>query len=167
MKLGDYDDILNKTGGSCPGPVKISYNILKRLPNWLKANICLLITGSINSSNVPTAWKESQIKILPKPNKNKKDAKNYRPISLTNCTEELWEIAITNIVLAHSENNDVLGEMQNAYRSYRCTIDNLFKLTQLVKNISMVRKFGICPPRYWKSVRCIVDSRTSKQTTKN
>ena len=94
IKVDDYEDILNKTRRSSPRPDKISYNILKRLPKCLKAYICLLKTSSINNSYVPITWKESQVKMLPKPNKNKKDAENYRPISLTNCVAKICETAV-------------------------------------------------------------------------
>ena len=93
IKVDDYEEVLNKTRRSSPRPDKISYNILKRLHKCLKAYICLLITTSINNSYVPTTWKESQVKMLPKPNKNKKDAENYRPISLTNCIAKICEVA--------------------------------------------------------------------------
>ena len=114
IKVDDYEEILNKTRRSSPGPDKISYNILKRLPKCLKAYICLLITSSINNSYVPTTWKESQVKMLPKPNKNKKDAENYRPISLTNCIAKICETAVKKFVLAHCEENNIFGEMQSA-----------------------------------------------------
>ena len=94
IKVDDYEETLNKTRRSSPGPDKISCNILKRLPKCLKAYVCLLITSSINNSYVPTTWKESQVKMLPKPNKNKKDAENYRPISLTNCIAKICETAV-------------------------------------------------------------------------
>ena len=70
--------------------------------------------------------------MLPKPNKNKKDAENYRPISLTNCIAKICETAVKNCVLAHCEENDIFGEMQSAYRRNFCTTDNLLKLTQHV-----------------------------------
>ena len=72
IKVDDYEEILNKTRRSSPETDKISYNILKRLPKCLKAYICLLITSSINNSNVPTTSEESQVKMLPKPTKTKK-----------------------------------------------------------------------------------------------
>ena len=132
IKLDDYEEILNKRRRSSPGPDKISYIILKRFPKCLKAYICLLITSSINNSYVPTTWKESQVKMLPKPNKNKNDAESYRPISLTNCIAKIWETAVKNFFLAHCEENDVFGEMQSAYRRNRCTTDNLINFTQHV-----------------------------------
>ena len=130
IKVDDYEEILLKTRRSSPGPDKISFNILKRLPKCLKAYICLLITSSINNSYVPTTWKESQVKMLRKPSKNKKDSENCRPISLSICSAKICELAVKNFVLAHCEENNVFGKMQSAYRRNRCTTDNLLKLTQ-------------------------------------
>ena len=148
IKVDDFDEIVNKTRRSSPGSDKISYDILKKLSKCLKAYICLLITSSINNSYVPTTWKESQVKLLQKPNKNKQDAENYRPISLTNCIAIICERAVKNIVLERCENNDVFGEMQSAYRRNRCRTDNFRKVTQHVTSISMVRNGWICLPRY-------------------
>ena len=132
LKVDDYDEILNKTRKSSPGPDEISYNILKRLPKCIKAYICLLISSSINHSYFPTKWKESKVRKLPAPNKNKKDEENYRPISLNNCIAKVCETALKNIFLAHCEKDDVFGETRSAYRRNRCTTDNLLKLFQHV-----------------------------------
>ena len=67
-----------------------------------------------------------------KAEKNKKDAENYRPISLTNCIAKVCETAVKNFVVAHCEENDVFGEMQSAYRRIRCKTDNLLKFSQHV-----------------------------------
>ena len=67
----------------------------------------------------------------------------------------------------HCENNGVFGEMQSAYRRNRCTTDNLLKLnSERNRSVSMVRNVGQMLPRYRKSVRCSVETRTSKQTGK-
>ena len=63
IKVDDYDEILNKTRRSSPGPDKISYNILKSLIKCFKAYICLLITSSINDFYVPTTWRKSHFKM--------------------------------------------------------------------------------------------------------
>ena len=132
IKVDDYDEILNKTRKSSPGPDKISYNILKSLPKCLKAYICLRISSSINHSYFPTKWKESKVRMLPAPNKNKKYEENYRPISLNNCIAKVCKTAVKIIFLAHCEKDDVFGETQSAYRRNRCITDNLLKLFQQV-----------------------------------
>ena len=70
--------------------------------------------------------------MLPKLNKNEKDAENYRPISLSNCIAKICETAVKNNVLTHCEDNDVFGEMQSAYRRNHCTTDKFTKLFQHV-----------------------------------
>ena len=72
----------------------------------------------------------------------KKDAENYRPISLTNCIAKICETAVKNFVLAHCEENDIFGEMQSAYRRNPCATDNLLKLTQHVTEAFPLSKWS-------------------------
>ena len=91
----EFDKILRVLRKSCPGPDKISYKVLSELPRRIKALACLLISSSINNSYVPVNWKESQITMIPKQNKDRSKAENYQPISyklsgqsLRNCCEK-------------------------------------------------------------------------------
>ena len=70
--------------------------------------------------------------MIPKPDKDRSKAENYRPISLTNCLAKVCEIVVKNIVLEHCESLNIFGETQSAYRKHRCTTDNLIELTQHV-----------------------------------
>ena len=130
----EFDGIFRVSKKSCPGPDKICYKLLRELPKYVKALACLLISSSINSSYVPANWKESQIKKIPKQDKDCSKAENYRPIpiSLTKCLAKMCEIVVKNIVLEHCESLNVFGETQSAYKKHRCTTDNLIKLTQHV-----------------------------------
>ena len=128
----EFDEILRVSRKSCPGTDKISYKVLSELPRSIKALACLLISSSINNSYIPVNWKESQITMIPKQDKDRSKAENYRPISLTNCLAKVCETVVKNIVLEHCENLNIFGETQSAYRKHRCTTDNLIKLTQHV-----------------------------------
>ena len=128
----EFDEILRESRKSCSGPDKICYKLLRELPRNFKALACLLISSSINNSYVPADRKESQIKKIPKQDKDCSKAENYRPISLTNCLAKVCETVVKNIVLEHCESPNVFGEIQSAYRKHRCTTDNLIKLTQHV-----------------------------------
>ena len=132
IKTKEFDEILRVSRKSCPGPDKISYKALSELPRSIKALACLLISSSINNSYVPVNWKESQITMIPKQDKDRSKAENYRPISLTNCLAKVCETVVKDIVLEHCESLNVFGETQSAYRKHRCTTDNLIKLTQHV-----------------------------------
>ena len=113
IKTKEFDEILRVSRKSCPGPDKISYKVLSELPRSIKALGCRLISSSINNSYVPVNWKESQITMNPKQDKDRSKAENYRPISLTSCLAKVCET-------------------QSAYRKHRCTTDNIIKLTQHV-----------------------------------
>ena len=130
LKVEAFNEILKNTSKSCPGSDKISYQLLKSLPKSIKALICIIISSSINNSYVPCLWKDSQVTMLPKPQKDKKKAENYRPISLTNSIAKVCETVVKNLILDHCEANKVFGSQQSAYRTNRCTTDNILVLTQ-------------------------------------
>ena len=79
---------------------------------------------------MPCLWKYSQVTMLPKPQKDRKKAENYRPISLTNCIAKVCETFVKHIILNHYEANKFSGPLQSAYRANSRTTDNLFVLTQ-------------------------------------
>ena len=128
----EFDEILKETRKTCPWPDKICYKILEQLPKNVKALVCLIISSSIHNSYVPVNWKESQIKMIPKQNKDRSKAENYLLINLTNCIAKICEAVVKNIVMEHCESHNIFGETQSAYRKHRCTTDNLIKLTQHV-----------------------------------
>ena len=59
LNVEEFNKILKHTSKSCPGPDKISYQLLKALPKNIKSFICIIISCSINSSYVPCVWKDS------------------------------------------------------------------------------------------------------------
>ena len=128
----EFDEILRESKRSCPGLDKICYKLFRELPRNVKALACLLISSSINNSYVSVNWKESQIKTIPKQNKDCSKAENYRPISLPNCLAKVCETVVKSIVLEHWESLNVFGKTQSAYRKHRCTTEDLIKLTQHV-----------------------------------
>ena len=52
LSVEEFNKILKHTSKSCPGPDKISCQILKALPERIKAFICIIIFCSINNSYV-------------------------------------------------------------------------------------------------------------------
>ena len=130
LGVEEFNKVLKHSSKACPGPDKISYQLLKALPKNIKAFICIIIFCSINNFYVPCLWKDSHLTMPPKPQKYRKKAENYRPISLINCIANVCETVVKNIILDHCEANKVFGPQQSAYRAHRCTTDNLLVLTQ-------------------------------------
>ena len=71
--------------------------------------------------------------MLHKPGKPKSEITSYRPLSLTSPLGKILEKIITNRVKDWCNENDIINKQQNGFRSKRNTNDNLFKLTQSLK----------------------------------
>ena len=71
--------------------------------------------------------------MLHKPGKPKSEITSYQPLSLTSCLGKILEKIITNRVKDWCNENDIINKQQNGFRSKRNTNDNLFKLTQSLK----------------------------------
>ena len=72
-----------------------------------------------------------KINFASKTAKRDEESRKYRPISLANCIAKLCETLVKDLILGHCEATKIFGAQQSAYRTNRCTTDNLV-LTQHV-----------------------------------
>ena len=56
---------------------------------------------------------------------NKSEAKDYRPVSLTNHTTKIFERVLRKALIKHMESNNVLNNTQHGFRSGRSCISQL------------------------------------------
>ena len=115
---------------SAPGEDGISYVILKKLPRNMICNIAMIFNASLSLGYFPQSWKAAVVKMVPKPGKDKKEAKNWRPISLLPCLGKLYERIIANRLTFFLENNDLLSSYQSGFRKGRMTSEQLFRLSE-------------------------------------
>ena len=94
---------------SAPGEDGVSYVILKKLPGNMIRNIALIFNASLSLGYFPQSWKAAVVKMVPKPGKDKREVKNWRPTSLLPCLGKLYERIITNRLTFFLENNDLLS----------------------------------------------------------
>ncbi|WP_411025577.1 hypothetical protein, partial [Salmonella sp. s55004] len=87
----ELEAALNASKPSSQGPDNIHYSFLKNLPSC-STNVLLKIFNHIWHSQIfPSAWQEAIIIPIPKPNKDKTNPLNYRPIALTSCLCKVME----------------------------------------------------------------------------
>ena len=78
----------------------------------------MLFSISMNSGEIPNAWKKSiVVPIFKKGN----DKKNYRPISLTSIICKLMEGIVKDDLLAYLNRNDLIYPKQYGFMSKRST----------------------------------------------
>ena len=74
--------------------------------------------------------KNSTVTMIPKVGKDHKTLKGYRPLSLVSCLGNMCESIVSKHLVNHCEKLNLFGDQQCAYRSGRCTTDNLLTLTE-------------------------------------
>lgn len=70
--------------GKAPGPDGLSAKYYKTLGDKLIPVLCDVMNRILQGGNLPDTWKDAHITLIPKPDTDRLNIKNYRPISLLN-----------------------------------------------------------------------------------
>jgi ribonuclease HI len=122
------------------GPDKISYRQLKQLSPKYKEKVLSLFNIVWNSGEVPSAWKETIIKPIPKAGKPKQDPSSFRPIALTSHLGKVFERIIKDRLNYHCEKHRVIPVCQAGFRKGRGVTDHLAKLASHVRRARARKK---------------------------
>ena len=97
-------------------------------------NICF-VTGLS-----PSDWSLSNIKPIPKPDKDPRDPLQNRCISIMCCVAKIYSWILNKRLQKHLESNDLLVDEQNGFRSARSCIDHLYVLVTVLRNRKELKK---------------------------
>ena len=114
----------NKTSSGIDG---ISSEVLKMGASVLCAPLTLIINISILSGKFPTDWKQAKCKPLFKKG-NRKELKNYRPVSLLSVSGMILEKIVADQVEEFFESNNLFGSYQCGFRKRKSTVSELLQL---------------------------------------
>ena len=128
---------------SSAGPTRIHNKMLKRLPDKVLQSIVTLANITLQQGKLPNAWKSARVTMIPKGKSASSDPSSYRPISVTCCLGKLVERVLHKRMYAMLENAGFFARCHSGFRSRRRTSDNLFYLTQKIKE-NMCRKKRVC-----------------------
>ena len=115
---------------SAVGQDGISYYLIKKLPKATKASLCLLYSDAIRLGYFPKAWKSALVKLIPKPQKDLKLAKNFRPISLLNCLGKDLERIVAQRLSSYLEEKKLFTKSQSGFRKHHMTTEQLLRLAE-------------------------------------
>ena len=101
--------------------------VLKICADSLAIPLTKLFTKSLETGKVPTSWKEAKVTPIFKKG-NKKQACNYRPVSLTSVVCKLLERLIRTRIMKHIDVNDLLTDNQYGFRAKRSTTIQLLRV---------------------------------------
>ena len=125
---------LKRTKNTAPGTDGIYYSHIKNLPLNALDYLADIYEASMDANYFPDLWKKGTTILIPKPNKDHKDPKNYRPITLLPALGKTFERIINNRLKTHLEKNGKLNQDQSGYRAGRSTTDAITNLLQFSKS---------------------------------
>ena len=82
----------------------------------------------------PTEWDSSNIKPIPKKDKDARDPLQNRCITLMCCIAKLYSSILNRRLQSYLEKNDILAEEQNGFRASRSCIDHILVLCSILRN---------------------------------
>ena len=86
---------------------------------------------SVDSSQVPEAWKNANVTAIFKKG-SRTEAANYRPISITSVASKLLEHIIHRHVMKHLELHNMLTDSQHEFRAKRSTETQLIQIIHYI-----------------------------------
>ena len=117
-----------------PGPDKISNEMILHLGPVGKSTLLNFINKTWQSGVLPKSWKSAIVRPILKKGKPEDDLKSFRPISLTSNIGKLAERMLNNRLYWWLESSGSLNNFQAGFRKGSRTEDQLFLLTQSVKD---------------------------------
>ena len=135
MTIGQMKRLLLETKiNSAGGEDGISYKLMLKCSDSSKQVFCNVINACLAKNIFPSAWKEAQVKMLPKPGRDRNFACNYRPISLLSCLGKIYERHIYIYLMIELQSKNFLNPHQAGFTKKRTTQEHIFRLSQGIHN---------------------------------
>ena len=113
----------------------LSVRVLKKIAPVFANPLCKLLNLSISTNSFPNQWKIAKVTPLHKGGA-RNDINNYRPISVLPILSKILEKHVASSLSVFLRHNNLLYELQSAFRSGHSTETALIRLTdQILKNM--------------------------------
>lgn len=143
--IPEITDIVNKQNPrKAPGFDGITADIIQKVHEMDETFLHLIYKTRLEYQYFPKLWKQSIVKIIPKPNKS--DYRNpnaYRPISLISVYGKILEKLLINRINDYLHKNSLLNRRQYGFTSQTSTVDALRSLTDFIQKCFDQKGFAI------------------------
>ena len=119
---------------SSTGQDNVHNRCLKNYTELLIKHHTILFNEVLQQGSIPNVWKQANIILLLKPNKDKQHPSSYRPISLLSCLGKLLEKIIKSRLMLEIERRQILPQHQAGFRSKKSTIYNIVRLERYARD---------------------------------
>ncbi|KAL4119620.1 hypothetical protein QTP88_012418 [Uroleucon formosanum] len=118
-------DARSNCNSKSPRPYDIPYSFIKNFPSNGQNQLLQIYNLIWESGFYPDLWRNAIIILIPKPNKNKFNISNYRPISLISTLSKLLEKMVNKRLIWFLEISKLLPSNQCGFRRNHSTLDHL------------------------------------------
>jgi ribonucleases P/MRP protein subunit RPP40 len=108
-------------------------SFILRISEWIVDPLVLIFSSSFTNNEIPDDWKRANVTPLFKKG-SKKDASNYRPISLTSQFGKILEKIIKTQISDFLENNKLIHETQHGFRRGKSCLTNLIEFSETISD---------------------------------
>ncbi len=110
------------------GPDGLRYEMIKNGSRRLFQILLVLFQTSFDLGYVPKLWKVAKIVMLPKPAKDLKSLKGWRPVSMLNVLGKFQERFVSKSLYRIAEANNLFPNEQSGFRRNRETTEQVMRL---------------------------------------
>ena len=111
---------------SAPGPDKLWPRILERLADVLASPLAIVYTRCLGEGTVPPDWKLANVAPIFKKG-SKGSVANYRPVSLTCVLCKVMESILTDAIVLHLSQNNLIRQSQHGFMARKSCLTNLLE----------------------------------------
>ena len=140
ITIADIRMAIKQSKNKAPGPSKLRKIHFENMPPNILKNIAHILNCSQACGYYPKKLKIANIIMIPKPNTQHSDAKNYRPISLLNFMSKIYSRIINNKLKEFLEENNIIRDTQFGFRRKRGTASLLTQLYELISRTKCNKK---------------------------
>jgi len=130
IQIIELKSAINQLKGKTPGRDRISYPMIKNLPDSVMQRLLNLYNNILNA-HIPQQFKISNIIPILKPDSNKTEITSYRPISLNSCLSKVMDKIISKRLWWLVNNSQLLDSRQMGFRKGKSVSDSLAMLDYL------------------------------------
>ncbi|CAM2701211.1 unnamed protein product [Rotaria socialis] len=128
ITIKEIKTILKQFPNSSPGPDSIHNRCLKNYTALLFQHLEKIYNSIIDIGHIPNIWKNTNIILLLKKKKDKKQPSSYRPISFLSCIGKILEKIIKQRMAKELNERKILPIHQAGFREHKSTMYNIYRL---------------------------------------
>lgn len=138
LKLAELDEaVKNIASDRSPGPDGLTANFYKHFWEEIRDLLFNAITESITQKELMTTMKQGVIKLIPKPEKDKRLLNNFRPITLLNTDYKIFTTALA--IRLKNGLPKIISNSQSGFMKGRSIHNNIRMVLDLIDYSDLIR----------------------------